>query len=533
MMQSATNTGTIGPELNGNGECKGTGSVSQYFVGSRGRPRIFVAEYQAVGDSVAILVPGLTPSCSDPYYLLPQLAKALQNHGITTVLFDYEGCGDSEGEWQKITPESLMGSMTSAMDFVASRRRTVDITLVGYGIGNWVACRWDGETTATRRILIAPEWEFLRQAPSEERIGIDDNVSRFLMGLPKRYAEYLPAIPAPVLRRLAGTGVPEGEFLGSCWVIAESERAGGLKGANFLAHSLDGCIALSAVARCKVVRTVANIIGSERLRCKPITKKCSVPRVTVLSGSRELVSIPNSGGKAIGVFADCGSGRCIVFEPGNPGTRVDTYMCGPLLERRALARGFSLLRYDSCGMGLSVGRYRDFCWSRKAQDIGAVLNWLQENKDIEELHIVSYSAGIRAVLAGPMRHHALRSLVAWSPLLSDRYDGRKITLRSGDFRGGPAGVTGIAFQGMTLGMRYLLEQRSVEYGDMLREVRVPLLAILGREDNGTENRRELLRRSLENNRIRFLDVNGGHLFSRESIGTVVERTVSWIAVHSR
>ncbi|MFD5477738.1 alpha/beta hydrolase family protein [Streptomyces hawaiiensis] len=55
---------------------------------------------------------------------------------------------------------------------------------------------------------------------------------------------------------------------------------------------------------------------------------------------------------------------CLIYEPGNPGQRVDIHECGPALAHAGAAHGVPVFRYDSRGMGISDGSFTHSTWSR-------------------------------------------------------------------------------------------------------------------------------------------------------------------------
>ena len=71
--------------------------------------------------------------------VLVDAARALCDHGYSALLFDYRGCGDSEGEFVEATPEGWLADIRRAVEF--ARQEGVPVGLLGVRLGATLAAQ--------------------------------------------------------------------------------------------------------------------------------------------------------------------------------------------------------------------------------------------------------------------------------------------------------------------------------------------------------------------------------------------------------
>ncbi|KAI9914697.1 hypothetical protein PsorP6_007088 [Peronosclerospora sorghi] len=79
---------------------------------------------------------------------------------------------------------------------------------------------------------------------------------------------------------------------------------------------------------------------------------------------------------------------CLIYLHSNIGSRVDALR----VRDAALARGFSVLAFDSCGSGLSDGLYVSMGWN-EAVDLVAVLEHVEHDASVSDICFYAHSMG--------------------------------------------------------------------------------------------------------------------------------------------
>jgi pimeloyl-ACP methyl ester carboxylesterase len=89
----------------------------------------------------ALLLHGFTGTKVEAHRLFVKLARALAQHGIATLRFDYRGSGDSAGEFEDMTIRSEVADALEAIKFLASHKRINSrrLALIGLSMGGAVA----------------------------------------------------------------------------------------------------------------------------------------------------------------------------------------------------------------------------------------------------------------------------------------------------------------------------------------------------------------------------------------------------------
>lgn len=91
-------------------------------------------------DTVAILMHGFKGNLGyDETRILPVLAHALNQAGLATLRFDFDGCGKSDGRFEDMTVLSELLDGMKVIDFVRQKVKAKHIYLVGHSQGGVVA----------------------------------------------------------------------------------------------------------------------------------------------------------------------------------------------------------------------------------------------------------------------------------------------------------------------------------------------------------------------------------------------------------
>ena len=111
-------------------ECKGQQLVGMLHL-PEGRAQV----------PAALLLHGFGATKSEAHRMFVKLARALANHGIASLRFDYRGCGDSAGNFEDITIRSQVIDAGEALRFLARQKRVNSqrLALIGMSLGGTIA----------------------------------------------------------------------------------------------------------------------------------------------------------------------------------------------------------------------------------------------------------------------------------------------------------------------------------------------------------------------------------------------------------
>lgn len=120
----------------------------------------------------ALLLHGFTGTKSEAHRMYVKLARALADHGIASLRFDYRGSGDSAGEFEDMTIRSKIADALEAIRFLARHKRINSrrLALIGLSMGGAVAVHVAARERARVKTLVL-------MAPVAEGAGILDEFS--------------------------------------------------------------------------------------------------------------------------------------------------------------------------------------------------------------------------------------------------------------------------------------------------------------------------------------------------------------------
>ena len=137
------------------------GSTERLTIdGSKGKLAAIIQKPQlSAGENcpMAILCHGFGGSKDGPMYEM--LADSLQAHGIASIRFDFNGHGQSEGEFVDMTVPNEIEDAKQVYSYVSDLRYVSDVAIVGHSQGGVVASMTAGElgTEAFKAVvLLAP-----------------------------------------------------------------------------------------------------------------------------------------------------------------------------------------------------------------------------------------------------------------------------------------------------------------------------------------------------------------------------------------
>lgn len=89
----------------------------------------------------ALFLHGFTGTKCEAHRFFVKLARALTEHGIACLRFDFRGCGDSAGEFEHVTIRSEIADALEAIRFLARHPRVNSrrLALIGMSLGGAIA----------------------------------------------------------------------------------------------------------------------------------------------------------------------------------------------------------------------------------------------------------------------------------------------------------------------------------------------------------------------------------------------------------
>ncbi|MDX3640005.1 alpha/beta hydrolase [Streptomyces sp. MB09-02B] len=511
-----------------------------------------------------VLLSGLGVGMSEPRYLWAVLARELAGQGLNVLQYDHPGQGDSSLTGRLATPDSVR---TAAYSAVAQARRIGSgrVVTVGYGLGNLLVAELlrSGETEAG--VLVCPGTDRCRAGAHQpeamtalarrgrvapDELQDDDTVAALLdamVGEP--YQPPQPAGPVDAALLAAAAVAAEEAFTGlrdarALVVAADREdrdyaRRTGLavreirheptKWAPSWHWSYEPRRAVLDAVLGFVREMLADPAPRELPKSGPspaVTETVPGPRgdrissLNFTSGGEHLLGIlhepgPRPGGAPQPV--------CLIYEPGNPGQRVDIHECGPALAHAGAAHGVPVFRYDSRGMGVSDGSFTHSTWSRRLEDLTAAVARLRSAGVAERFVVVGNSAGARLAA---MAAHALPEVtgaVLWGPILSEDGEGPTPRLRRVD------GTLAAEWCGLWQGVAYNRDDRGRDYPRLLHDSAVPVLVVYGYDETGEDHVRTMLAETARHPMWELSVVHGSHGFSSRGLAEAVRTTTGWAA----
>jgi uncharacterized protein len=142
-------------------ECKGQQIVGMLHL-PEGRGRC----------PAALLLHGFTGTKTEAHRMFVKQSRALAEHGIASLRFDYRGSGDSAGNFEEMTIRSEIADSLEAIRFLARHKRINSrrLALIGLSMGGAVASYVLARERSRFRTLVL--W-----APVAEGSGILDDLS--------------------------------------------------------------------------------------------------------------------------------------------------------------------------------------------------------------------------------------------------------------------------------------------------------------------------------------------------------------------
>ncbi len=500
--------------------------------------KIFTVNYIANrNDAITLLCPGVAWSKAGPYFLLSKIALALYSKHNNAILFDYYGQGDSFGGHEEVCFESMYRSLDIILKHLSSRGYT-KINLLGIGIGNYFAHLVANRPEVAMVVFI----DYDRELFSNLQRSIQSFKGKVLNGL-FIIDEIDTTMKGRILRALVGitpwyrgypinvnilnvSGSTDNDILVDKPVYDITKAM--LHGWGDCLDSLYwkdwvGCAKWPGALE-KIVEEVSGWIISHQQVVRPNLRLAQQMDCDMNVKVFEVDNI-----QAIFHISEAGaSDACIVYEPGIGGDRVDHMRCGVELSRAAQQSGFSVLRYDFRGTGISAGDFYKYTWTERIQVFYILKEYIMNTYNVRRFYIVSFSEGAKMASwlsqndkdvkgAGPI----IRSeIVNYHEEMKERHVLPKFMKYS------KSREMVLPVQGYYLGLSYFQDHKKYDFYSCMEKRKIPMKIFWGEQDPFFEKNYFY---NLENKDFHLEVIeNEGHLFGYQNMQLVIEGTVRYL-----
>ncbi|MEV5887119.1 alpha/beta hydrolase [Streptomyces sp. NPDC052020] len=554
--------------------------LSQFFLaphplgsGTRDTTTCVVQHRADPGAPTVVLVTGLGVSMSEPRYLWAILARELAGQGLNVLQYDHPGQGDSSLTGR---PATLDAVRTAARSVAEQGRRIGSgrLVIVGYGLGNLLVAELLRAGEAEAGVLICPATHRWRAAAghtaslsalaTRDRVAPDELQDETavallldaLVGEPYQPPQPAGAVGAALLAAAAAAAGPA--FAGlrgtrALVIAADPRDRDWARRAGLPVREIDHeptswapTWHWSYEPRREVLDAVTGFVHDAL--AGPAPAGPPVPAAPVRTPPPAVTeSVSGPAGSRISSLAFTSGGRrllgvlhepaprpegtpepvCLIYEPGNPGQRVDIHECGPALAHAGAARGVPVFRYDSRGMGVSDGSFTHSTWSHRLEDLTAAMARLRAAGVAERFVVVGNSAGARLAAMAAHARPEVTGAVLWGPILSEDGEGPAPRLRRVE------GTLAAEWCGLWQGVAYNRDDRGRDYLKLLRDSGVPVRVVYGDQEIDGDGPRTMLAEIARRPSWDLSVVHGSHGFSSRGLAEAVRLTADWAAAAAR
>lgn len=524
---------------------------------------------------IVIICPGINLSKSGPFFLYSLIARGCYEKGLNTVQFDYFGEGDSSGGYKDITVESLIETMEAVKSFMDDMGGSQYI-YIGYGIGNILSSLFYKRKDTVGLCLIAPDLESYRGAKyivdtsNRKENGRIYDTEYIWPVIQSREEEqfwcsligivpwlYYTPIKTDLLYDLAQIDMRKEVRKGIANILVLYSEESQIEpfrredlNAEFVYMSellyreksereADGTwprlwdeIKDKILSWCDRFGFYNNIVQkieySHSIHKKTrsyIKLKQTVSRhsITIHSNERLLFGILDL--PSITQISHVKKIPCVIYEPGLGGSRVDMCRLGPWLSKELAIEGYAFFRYDSNGSGVSEGEFYNMTWSSRYADLQNVISRLGKIPfiDIENIFLISYSAGAKVACLAANRINAVKGCVLWSPHLIEPADIReppkKLELLDNKKLVSP-------LSGLWLGYDFFIDSNNYDFPREYEESRIPMLVVIG-DQPSEDNNIDYIKSAYKKDGM-IVQYPGAHCFLYQYVESIIKDTITYI-----
>ena len=407
-------------------------SQLSFFLPASGRLLAATCFVPAAPRGCALLVPPFVEERKGALPLFVQTARALAAQDIAALIFDFAGCGDSEGLFEDVRPDCFEAGCEAALAWLARAFPGAPCTLLGARTGALLAAR---AAAAHPEVAALVQWspvtgaDFLRQllqrrmvndmmaygkalesrAALEARLRAGETVD--LDGYPVSAALFgwlQELAPPPVTPpALVISGGHDEKSAAACASAAPAATRCALRYPPF--WNTVGHVDLTAL----VAETVAWIAARGRA---DVPSPPALPALLTRVPFGELIDLPQAPAARAFLDTPLATPRAgVLLLHGWSGDRTGPHRLFTLFARQLAQRGFLCLRPDFTGRGLSGGEASETSIRKMADTAQTALEELRRRLPPgAPVLVAAICSGCKVAIALAARNQDLAKLLLWS-----------------------------------------------------------------------------------------------------------------------
>ena len=400
-----------------------------FFLTTHGHALAATCVVPATVRGTVLLIPPFAEERKGTLPVFMLTARVLAETGIASLLFDFAGCGDSEGDFETVRPEHFESDCEAALAWLTKAFPSAPVALLGVRTGALLAIRLAArQPTVAALVLWSPVTglDFLRQLlqrrmvndmvaygkARESRASLDarmrgggavDLDGYAISGSFYAWAQTLVAQPATVPAFLVPGGHDE-KTLAACAANAERSDLRFPPFWNTVGH----------VDLTQLVSQTATWLSS---RLKQTERPAALPDDSGVSTSSSLITLgefPNRI-RAIMDTPDDAPRAGVLFLHGWSGDRTGPHRLFVRFARQLARDGFLCIRPDFFGRGLSDGEASGASIDQMTENAKAALVALRQRLPPNApLIVVAICSGCKVAVSLAARQQEISKLVLWS-----------------------------------------------------------------------------------------------------------------------
>lgn len=199
--------------------------------------------------------------------------------------------------------------------------------------------------------------------------------------------------------------------------------------------------------------------------------------------------------------------------------------------------GIASIRMDFRGSGTSKADYQDYNISTALNDVGAVMQYIQQSSelDADRIGIMGWSQGGTMALFEAAQNDKIKSVLTWAAatdltgiITNEMYEEAK-----------KQGYAELKFDwrpSLKLGLKWMDEVKQADIYSSIANIKAPILAINGEKDDVVlpENATKIINASKNNQSEVFIIPNADHTFNiftddKTAVNQLIDKTIAWFS----
>lgn len=417
------------------------------------------------------------------------LAEALKNKGIASIRMDFPGCGESKESFQKNTLTNMKADVLAAIDYMKANYPVTQLGLFGYSMGGRIALELLAEGLNVDALaLLAPAAGDIKNLFGGEEgyanlkaIADKDGFATFTtiygqtQELSKEWFEDLAKyedVKADAAAKYAGPTLviygSDDEAVNPAISAAVAE--------TFSAKVVDATGEGHGYGFYSETDTVRNAVAAALADFCADSFAYTETVVFIEAGDHKIpatVTVPKGEGKF----------PAVIMLHGNGSTRHEAGNAYDYTAPEMAKAGIATIRFDYIGNGDSASDYIDFTYDKGVEDAMTCYEYLKTlgSIDMEHVGIMGWSQGGRLTLLTAGRNDVFTSVLTWAGAYDQKLgeeEQYKIAQEKGYYE-----VTYDWREPLKQSPAYYECAMNIDYAAEVANIKAPILAIAGSEDN--------------------------------------------------